>query len=110
MSFMKINCFTNSRFFLQRWVVELIGMSVLSKSVRYFVPSTKVLSLNSIITQAGNSYGICLGQSLCSKNISLAIPIDRLMNVYSLSSLINSMTLHPTFNAVSFGKLDSFKQ
>ena len=81
-----------------------------STLVRHFVTSAKVLSLNSTITQAGNLYGSYLGPPLCSKNISLTIPINQLMSLYSLSSLINNMTLHPTFNAVSFGKLDSFKQ
>ena len=44
------------------------------------------------------------------KKYSLTIPIDPLISLNSLSSLINSMTLHPTFNAVSFEKLHSFKQ
>ena len=91
-------------------VVGLIGTNFLSKSVRHFVTSAKVLSLNSTIAQAESSYGIFLGPSLCSNIDSFTISIDLLMSLYSLSSLINNITLHPTFNAVSFGKLHSFKQ
>ena len=91
-------------------VVGLIGMSVLSKSVRHFVPSAKVLSLNSTITQAGSSYGICLGPSLCLNIISFTIPIDLLTSLHSLNSLINNTNLHPTINTISFGKSHYFKQ
>ena len=91
-------------------VFGLIGMSVFSKSVRHFVPSAKIFYLNLTITQAGSSYRICIGPSLCSKNIPFTIPIYPLTSLYSLSSFINNTTLHPTFNAVSFGKLHYFKQ
>ena len=87
-------------------MVELIGMILLF--FRHFVPSVKVLSLNLTVTQAGSSYGICLGPSLCSKLIFFKITIDQLTSLYFLRLLINNMTLHHTLNAVSFGKFSFF--
>ena len=44
-------------------------MSHLCKSVRHFIVSEMLLSLNSTITQTGILYGICLGPFLCLKLI-----------------------------------------
>ena len=54
-------------------VVGLIETCLLSKSVRHFVSSAKVLSLNSKIAQAESPYGIFLGPSLCSNIDSFTI-------------------------------------
>ena len=81
-----------------------------STLVRHFVPSAKELSLNSTITQVGSSHRRCLGPSLCTDHISFTIPIDQIMSLYALSSLVNNMTIQPTYNAVSFEKSHYFKQ
>ena len=78
---MNSNCFTDSTTLTNgSWIT--CNAFFLSKSVHHFVPSAKEISLNLTITQAGSSYGICLGPSLCSKIIPCTISIDPLTNTY----------------------------
>ena len=55
---------TVQHFFSQRMGMGATGMRLLCFSVRHFVSSEKLLSLNSTSTQVRSSYGICLGPSL----------------------------------------------
>ena len=85
-------------------------MYVLSKSVCHSDSSEMAFYLNSISTHTESPYSIYLGPSVCYKIISLTVLIDPLTNLYWARIFFNKMTLHPMFDAVSVGELDSFKQ